>query len=171
MIGRDNRRNFTTKVKTRDAVDSNRFIALIFAVKSLPQFFLNELKHEVDEFVQAGGELFFNRGEVIRFGFAVILAVLAAGFAPAAGVEGIDKGGRTDEIEGVDHTLVIHSALPKLMQAVLTFKNRNGFIHVHQSTFCAAESTLGRFDLKAFDENLNFIWPFNWVVGKHMAGI
>jgi hypothetical protein len=62
----------------------------------LHQLFLNELKHEVDEFVQAGGEIFFNRGEVIRFGFAVVLAVLAAGFAPSAGVEGIDQGDRTD---------------------------------------------------------------------------
>ena len=138
---------------------------------NLSQLFLHKLKHEIDEFVHAGWEFFFDRGEVVRFGFAVVVAVLAAGFAPTAGVERIDKGGRTDEIERVDHTLVIHPALPKLMQAVLAFKNRDGLIHIHQSTFFAAEITLGRFAFKTIDESFNFVRPFNWFLGAHRTRI
>jgi hypothetical protein len=59
----------------------------------LTQLVLNELHHEVEEFIQSGGEFFFDGGEVVGFGFAVVVAVLAAGFAPAAGVEGIDQRG------------------------------------------------------------------------------
>ena len=52
----------------------------------LPQLFFDELEDEVYEFVHAGGEFFFDGGEVFGFGFAVVFAVRSAGLAPAAGV-------------------------------------------------------------------------------------
>ncbi len=67
---------------------------------ALSQLLLNELKHEVDEFIHAGWEFLYNRGEVVRFGFVVV----AAGAAPAAGVEGIADACRADEAEGFDLT-------------------------------------------------------------------
>lgn len=109
-------------------------------VERLSHFLLDELHDEVDEFVHAFGEFFFDVGEVVGLGFAVVAAVLGTGFAPAAGVEGIDEGGCTDELEGVDDPLVVHSALPKLMKAVLALKDGNGLVDIHESAFLAGES-------------------------------
>lgn len=68
-----------------------RVPCFVYQESVLSQFFLNELEHKVDELFDAGGDFLFDGGEVVRFGFAVVVAVLAAGFAPPAGVEEIDQ--------------------------------------------------------------------------------
>lgn len=136
----------------------------------LPQFFLDELEDQIDEFVHAGGEFFFDGGEVVGFGFAVVFAILIAGLAPLAGVEGIDDHGGADEIEGVDDALVIDSGLPELVQAVLALEDGDGLVDVHQGAFLAAEGALGSFAFKVVDDDFNFIRPFDRFLGKHSAG-
>lgn len=117
----------------------------------LPQFFFDEIKHEVDEFIEGFGEFFFDGGEVISFGFAVVAAVLTAGAAPTTGVEWIDDGGRADEVKGIDDALVIERTLPKLMQAVLAFQNWHRLIHIHHRTLLATEIALGGFVIELID--------------------
>jgi len=69
------------------------------------------------------------------------------------------------------HALVIHPALPELMQAVLALKNRNGLIHIHECPFLATEVTLGRFAFEAIDKSVNFVRPFKCILGMHRVRV
>lgn len=138
--------------------------------RSSSQLFFDELEDQIHEFIHASGKFFFNGVEVVGLGFAIVFAVLVAGLAPLAGVQGIDNHGGTDEIEGVDDALVIDSGLPELMQAVLAFENGDGLADVHQGAFFAAEGAFGSFAFKVVDDDFNLVRPFNGFLGKHSAG-
>lgn len=138
---------------------------------ALPELFLNELEDQVDEFIHACGEFFFDGGKVFRFSLCVVTPVLGTGGTPLAGIEWIDKRGGTDEIKGIDHALVIDPALPELMKAVFTFENGNSLVDIHQGALFAGEGALGGFALESIDKHFNFVRPFNGFLREHCVRI
>ncbi len=125
------------------------------------QLALNERQHQIDKLFHPGREVLLDRGEILRLRFAVVAPVRAAASAPAACVKRIDQCRCANEIEGVDHPLLIDFALPELVQAVFTFEDRNGFIDIHQCPFFATESALGGFVLEALDKRFHLVRPFH----------
>lgn len=135
----------------------------------LRKLVFDEVQNEIEEVIHAIEEFLFDGGEVFFLRFAVVVAVLAAAFAPAAGVEAIDQGGGTDEIEGGDDPLMVDFAVPEAMEPVLSFDEGDGLIDIEQCPLLTAELAFGRFFFEALDEGLDFFRPFDRFVCKHSA--
>lgn len=50
------------------------------------------------------------------------------------------------------------------MEAILTLKNRNSLVDIHEGAFLAGEIPLGWFAFKLIHKNFDFIRPFNCIL-------
>lgn len=135
----------------------------------LRKLVFDEVQDEIEEVIHAIEEFLFDGGEVFFLRFAVVVAVLTAAFAPAAGVEAIDQSGGADEVEGGDDALMVHLAVPEAVKSVLAFDKRDGLVNIEQRPLLAAELAFRGFFFELLDEVLDFFRPFDRFVGKHCA--
>ena len=95
------------------------------------------------------------------FGLSIVVTVLIASAAPTAGIHRVYEHSSINKLKGIDRALVIDTALPKIVQAVLTLQNRYRLINVHNSTFLTSEIALAGLAFKLIDEHFDFIRPFD----------